>query len=33
LDEIARQLNGRPRQMLGFETLAERLEACVAMTG
>ena len=32
LDEIARQLNERPRKTLGFETPAKRFEACVAMT-
>ncbi len=32
LDEVANQLNGRPGKTLGFETPAERFEACAAMT-
>lgn len=32
LDVVARQLNGRPPQTLGFEASAERFNACVAAT-
>lgn len=33
LNKVARQLNERPRESLGFETPAERFNACVASTG
>ncbi len=33
LNRVARQLNERPRKSLGFETPAERFNACVASTG
>jgi IS30 family transposase len=33
LNAIARQLNERPRKKLGYETPAERFNACVASTG
>src|SRR3546814_13671598 len=32
LNEVARELNARPRKTLEYETPAERFEACVAMT-
>jgi len=33
LNKVARQLNERPCKTLGFETPAERFNACVASTG
>ncbi len=33
LNQVARQLNERPRKTPGFETPAERFDACVAATG
>ena len=33
LNAVARRLNERPRKTLGFETPADRLNACVASTG
>jgi hypothetical protein len=33
LDAVARQLNGRPRQTLGFRTPAEVLAETIALTG
>jgi len=33
LNKVARQLNERPRETLGFETPAARFNACVASTG
>jgi IS30 family transposase len=33
LNYIARELNQRPRMTLGYQSPAERFEACVASTG
>jgi IS30 family transposase len=33
LNAVARRLNERPRETLHFETPAERLGQCVALTG
>ena len=33
LSAVAKQLNERPRKTLGYETPAERFNACVALTG
>ena len=33
LNKVARELNARPRKTFGFETPAERFNACVASTG
>jgi len=32
LNAVARELNERPRKILGYETLAERFSQCVATT-